>query len=284
MVLLLLPRLFRFRYLVLILLLPLFANRQSNLNQHEFQVNILDVGQGLSIIVTTKNHTMIYDTGAKYESGFSLASAVVLPYLQFQGITTVDKLVLSHADNDHAGGVAEIISYYPQLTVIDVMGKYSDCKYPFTWQWDEVTFEIYSPFELLPYLGNNSSCVIKIFSKNGSILLTGDIQEPVEYRLIKSFPNQINSDVLLVPHHGSRTSSSNNFIKQVNPKIAINSAGFANQFNHPHPLIRQLYLDSGIEFYDTQNKGMIELNFNSYGIDIQQYAEINPHFWHVNVK
>ncbi|MCF6318830.1 MAG: DNA internalization-related competence protein ComEC/Rec2, partial [Proteobacteria bacterium] len=81
---------------------------------------------------------------------------------------------------------------------------------------------------------------------------------------------------------GSRTSSSREFIQQVSPKIAVNSSGYANQFNHPHPLIKQVYLDQGIKFYDTRDKGMIELLFNDKGINIEQYSEVNPHFWQVD--
>ena len=145
-----------------------------------------------------------------------------------------------------------------------------------------VDFEVLSPFTIQPYLGNNSSCVIKISSQYGSILLTGDIEDPVEYRLTKHASKKIKNDVLLIPHHGSRTSSSSEFIKLVNPKMAINSSGYANQFNHPHPLIKQLYLDKDIEFYDTQDKGMIELLFNHNGIGIQQYSVTNHHFWQVD--
>ena len=284
MFILLLPKLFRWRFLALILFIPLFLKKQGHLQYNEFQINVLDVGQGLSVVVSTKNHSLVYDTGAKYDTGFSLATSVLIPFLQHQGMETVDKLILSHKDNDHAGGVEELISSFPDMQVLDVMGDYSDCQFPSSWDWDGVHFSIYSPFELLPYLGNNSSCVLKISSKNGSILLTGDIEEPVEYRLTKKFPHHIKSDVLLVPHHGSRTSSSKAFIKLVAPKVAVNSSGFANQFNHPHPLIKQLYLDQGIIFYDTQTKGMIKLVFKDHDIKIQQYADVYPHFWDTNIE
>jgi len=282
MSILLLPRLFRWRILSVFLIVPLFSDEGNDIQDGEFQVNILDVGQGLSVIIQTNKHNLIYDTGAKYESGFSLASTVVIPYLQHQGIKTMDKMILSHADNDHAGGVDEILKQFNNINILDVMGDYASCQYPNKWYWDGVQFEILSPFELLPYLGNNSSCVIKISSQYGSILLTGDIEEPVEYRLFKNLSHEIQSDVLLIPHHGSKTSSSLAFIKQVDPNIAINSSGYANQFNHPHPTIKKQYLKNNIKFYDTQNKGMIELSFLSNGINVQQYSDINHHFWQVD--
>ncbi len=278
---LMLPKLFRWKYMVLLLILPLFLNEPDKLQEHEFQVNVMDVGQGLSVIIITKQHTLIYDTGAKYETGYNLASTVVIPYLLNKGIVNVDRLILSHKDNDHAGGVAELLTQYPNTETFDVKGQFNDCKKGTMWEWDQVKFEVLSPFTIEPYLGNNSSCVIKIFSQYGSMLLTGDIEEPVEYRLINHSSNKIKSDVLLVPHHGSRTSSSKNFIQKVSPKMVVNSSGYANQFNHPHPLIKQQYLKKGIEFYDTQNQGMIELLFNEKGINIKKYSEIKHRFWQV---
>jgi competence protein ComEC len=227
---------------------------------------------------------MIYDVAAKYDSGFSLASAVIIPFLQDQGIQAIDKVILSHDDNDHAGGIGVLQSEYQITEIMGVTDGYTACQYPKQWQWDQVQFEIYSPLELIPYLANNSSCVLKVSSMYGSILLTGDIEEPVEYRLINKFPTQIKSDVLLIPHHGSKTSSSLSFIQQVNPKVAINSSGFMNQFNHPHPKIKQQYINQNIEFYDTQDKGMIEVEFSNKPITVTQHANNYPHFWDVSLK
>jgi len=282
MIILLLPKLFRWKVVALFLLLPLFLDHKNNINNTEFKVNVLDVGQGLSVIIQTKSHVLVYDTGAKYESGFSFATSVVMPYLQNQGIKHIDTLIISHDDNDHAGGANELKAFYRNMEIIDVKGHYSNCQMPKTWHWDEVTFTVLSPFEVDPYLGNNSSCVIKVSSSNGSILLTGDIEEPVEYRLIKNLAEEIVSDLMIVPHHGSKTSSSMGFIDRVNPKIVLNSSGYANQFNHPHPTIKQRYLDKNIEFLDTQNKGMIEAFFSDQKFDIIQYQDDSPHFWHVN--
>jgi len=278
--LLLLPRLFRWKRLGLLLLIPLFIdNNQTQLKAGEFQVNVLDVGQGLSVIVSTQNHHLIYDTGSKFETGFTLAQSVTVPYLKSRGINTIDKLVLSHADNDHAGGVEVIKSYDGGIKVYDTKGDEMACTNQLSWHWDQVDFEVLSPYELYPYLGNNSSCVIKVSNQNGSLLLTGDIEEAIEYRLYKNFPKQVESDVLMVPHHGSQSSSSKEFLKAVNPKIAINSSGFANQFHHPHPKILERYKKASIQFIDTQEKGTIELLFTDQPIKVNQYIDDNPHFW-----
>ncbi|MCF6287653.1 MAG: DNA internalization-related competence protein ComEC/Rec2 [Proteobacteria bacterium] len=280
-IIVLLPRLFRWKWVVLILLVPLFIKSENDLYEQEVRLRVIDVAQGLSILVQTQNHTMVYDTGAKYESGFSMAKAAIIPLLQSYGIKKIDKLILSHADNDHAGGVKEVVDAF-EPDIFDVKGLYNSCQYPLTWQWDGVEFEVLSPFELEPYLGNNASCVIKITSIYGSVLLTADIEEPVEYRLLSQFPEKIKSDVLIVPHHGSKSSSSQNFIQGVSPKYAINSSGYANQFNHPHALIKQRYTQRGIKFYDTQSSGMITIDIGSNGVKVTSYLAENKHFWHTS--
>ncbi|MFK8012889.1 MAG: DNA internalization-related competence protein ComEC/Rec2 [Marinicellaceae bacterium] len=281
MTFLLLPKLFRWKILAIFFLVPFVRTETSQLEKGEFLVNVLDVGQGLSVVLQTQDYAMVYDVGAKFESGFSLANSVVVPFLNHQGIHHIDKLILSHNDNDHAGGVDAFINAFPLTEIYDVMGKHKACQYPNSWTWNEVVFEVLSPFEIKPYLKNNSSCVLKISSSSGSILLTGDIEEPVEYRLITQFKQSIESDVILVPHHGSKTSSSQNFINTINPKIALNSSGYLNQFNHPHPIVKSRYTKNNISFYDTQEKGMIELLFSQNSIVINQFLDNNRHFWHV---
>ena len=283
---LLMPRLIRFKLLALFLLVPLFIVPVNQLKKDEFNVHVLDVGQGLSIVIQTKNHTVIYDTGAKFDSNFSLAHAVIIPYLQSKGIVSIDKLILSHEDNDHAGGAQDLITYSKNIEVVAVTREanknYQTCLYPMKWNYDGVLFEVLSPLTKHPYFGNNSSCVIKISNKTGSLLLTADIEQAVEYRLSHKFAQLIQSDVLLVPHHGSKTSSTLEFLQLVNPKIAINSSGFANQFNHPHPEIKQLYLSQGIKFLDTQKQGMISLNFSRNEIKLKSFAQSHKHLWQIN--
>ncbi|HOP22238.1 MAG TPA: DNA internalization-related competence protein ComEC/Rec2 [Gammaproteobacteria bacterium] len=270
---------FRWRWFGLFLLLPVFIKPENSIEDNEFSVNVLDVGQGLSIVVRTKDKVLLYDTGAKYESGFSMANAVVIPFLNYSGITNIDKVILSHLDNDHAGGIEEILKKYPNAETLSVDGNYEPCQSGENWKWNNISFTILSPFEITPYLGNNSSCVIHIQSEYGSVLLTADIEVPVEYRLTHHLETAIASDVLIVPHHGSRTSSDLDFIQAVNPKFAINSSGFMNQFNHPHPQIKQIYLEKGIEFYDTQEKGRIEIKFLSEGVLVESYKGLKRNIW-----
>ncbi len=283
-IILLLPHFMYWRFLAVTFYIPLFTAESLVNDEEQFIVNILDVGQGLSVVIQTKNHHMIYDTGLRSESGFSMATTVVLPFLDSHGVKHIDKMIISHDDKDHAGGLNDLYNRFPKMGIYDVNGVHQACQSQLSWQWDGVDFQVISPFELLPYLGNNSSCVLKISSKNGSILLTGDIEEPVEYRLINHMKQEIKSDVLLVPHHGSRTSSGVDFIKAVNPRYAVNSSGFANQFNHPHPLIKQRYTDLGMAFYDTQQSGAITLSFLDDKIDIETQQNNSQHFWQFDTK
>jgi competence protein ComEC len=269
----------RWRWFGLFLLLPVFIKPENSIEDNEFTVNVLDVGQGLSIVVRTKDKVLLYDTGAKYESGFSMANAVVIPFMNFSRVNKIDKIILSHLDNDHAGGVEDILKVFPKAETLSVDGNHKLCQSGGNWKWNNIIFTILSPFEINPYFGNNSSCVIHIQSEYGSVLLTADIEEPVEYRLTHHLETAIASDVLIVPHHGSRTSSGLEFIQAVNPKFAINSSGFMNQFNHPHPQIKQIYLEKSIEFYDTQEKGMIEIKFLSEGTSIESYRDKKRNIW-----
>ena len=284
----LLPRFLRLKVMALFLLLPLFLQHAKSRLKDEFVVHVLDVGQGLSVVIMTQNHSLVYDTGAKFDSGFSLAHAVVIPFLQSQGVKKIDKLILSHADNDHAGGEQDLLEYSPEAEVLAVRRVTSAstklCHYPLAWHYDGVLFEILSPYNQQPYLGNDSSCVLKVSSKNGSILLTADIQLAIEYRLIHQFADKIQSDVLVVPHHGSKTSSSLPFLQKVKAKTAINSSGLANQFHHPHAQIKQRYHDLGIRFMDTQNLGMISLEFKHDKNTILSYKNQHPHVWHVHLS
>jgi competence protein ComEC len=279
---LLLPRLFRWKYLVILLFLPIYFKPIKKLEYDEFKVNVLDVGQGLSMVIETKNHVLIYDTGAKFESGFSMANSVVVPFLNKSQIQKVDRLILSHDDNDHSGGMEVLSNYFNDIEIYTVNDDFKTCDSNLSWAWDGVKFEVFSPYQIIPYLGNNSSCVLKISNLKTSILLTGDIEEPVEYRLIHNNLIDIQSDVLIVPHHGSRTSSSIEFIQKVNPKVAINSSGFANQFNHPHPLIKQRYMDEGIDFIDTQTSGNIQISFKNSNFNITEYKKSNNKIWFNN--
>jgi competence protein ComEC len=247
----------------------------------DFTVRVLDVGQGLAVLVETGGHRLLYDTGAAFDSGFNLADAVVLPYLRQRHIDALDRLVLSHRDNDHAGAAATLLaalSVKSLWTTFPYAGA-EECVAPRQWQWDGVTFTVLSPYNLTPYLGNNSSCVLRIHSAYGAVLLTGDVESAVEYRLQAAQQRgdiNLQSDVLLVPHHGSATSSSLSFLQAVKPQWAVNASGFFNAFGHPKAAIVARYRQAGIQWLDTQNSGLISLHFSAAGISVSEYRRRRP--------
>ncbi|TDR19307.1 competence protein ComEC [Marinicella litoralis] len=242
--------------LILMAIIPI----EDRIKLGQFNAYFLDVGQGLSVVIKTQSHQLIYDVGSAYESGFNMADAITLPWLQQQNITDLDALVLSHQDNDHSGAEDSLLDNTSVETIWGTEKHHLPCIAGTQWQWDNVTFSFLSPYNLTPYLKNNSSCVLKISGTDFSLLLTGDIETPVEYRLSQAAPELIQADVLLVPHHGSKTSSSAEFIQAVNPQLAINSSGKYNPFNHPAKQVVDQYTQLGIPLIDTQDSGMITLN------------------------
>ncbi|WP_223789213.1 DNA internalization-related competence protein ComEC/Rec2 [Marinicella meishanensis] len=242
-----------------LLLLVLGLIRPPNAIPHgHLQAHFLDVGQALSVLIRTQNHNLLYDVGAAHDSGFNLADAVVIPYLQQQHIGQLDALVLSHRDNDHSGAANALLRQVPTDMVWGTEDHHQACVAGQRWQWDGVTFEFLSPLNLTPYLRNNSSCVLKISNASHSLLLPGDIEAPVEYRLTQQAPETINADVMLMPHHGSKTSSTDAFLDAVNPSWVINSSGAHNPFNHPAPTVVQRYTDRAMPILDTQQHGLLQ--------------------------
>lgn len=234
----------------------------------EWKVVVLDVGQGLSVVIEKGNHAILYDTGASYPSGFNMVETAVLPYLKHQGIKSLDKVIISHSDNDHAGGLGvlrknisinELIANDPKLKG----DKKCEQGNEFTWQ--TLTFSTLWPPKDPQTIGdeNDHSCVIKISDGTNSVLLTGDISTKVEKLLIgdKTFVPLLNSDVVIAPHHGSNTSSSNAFIQTVSPKYVVYSTGFMNRWNMPAFLVQKRYKENNVLAYNTAKSGMVEISF-----------------------
>ncbi len=259
-VLLTLPQVVPQRHWGLLLIFLGFISPSEQPPVGQFKASFLDVGQGLSVVIETQNHTAVYDVGAAYDSGFNMANAAVLPFLQQHDIKLIDALILSHQDNDHAGAAVAFKSAIPVLETWGTEPQQTMCQAGQKWTWDGVTFHFLSPLNLTPYLQNNSSCVLKINNQQTSLLLTGDIEAPVEYRLTHMNRAELVTDVLLIPHHGSKTSSTPEFIKTVNPKHAINSSGQFNPFGHPAAAVLQRYEQLGIPVTDTQSGGLITLH------------------------
>lgn len=250
-------------------------------------VTVLDVGQGLSVLVQTSKHDLLYDTGARFASGFDLGEAVVHPALLALGVRKLDMLLLSHADNDHAGGAPFLAEHMPVLRTVAGQAQDQDtrlavepCLAGQNWEWDGILFEIvHSPPP--PASANEQSCVLRIAAGQGAALLPGDVGIRGEYQMLA---REVTADLLLAPHHGSRSSSSYAFIRAVNPDWVVFSAGRHSQYGHPHPQVVERYRELDAEPVYTATAGAIRFVLDDTGKTRQAWTwrARAQRFWHEN--
>ena len=293
---LLLPRGFPQRWLGLILLLPLFFVSSPRPMQGAMQVAVLDIGQGLSVIVKTANHTFLYDAGPKYNEQSDAGGRIVVPYLRGEGIKKLDGFMVSHNDIDHSGGAPSVLAQIPvgwfasSFTESDsfiLPPSALKCFAGQHWQWDGVSFEVLYPswqsYDDESLSDNNRSCVVKVTSQFGSILLTGDIEEMAETRLLEANIDKVHSDVLVAPHHGSKTSSTIALVQAVGAKHIIFTVGYLNRFKHPKPMIEKRYEESGAWLYRSDYNGALLIDFTpKTNLQIQAWRQAQPRYWHDN--
>ncbi|WP_114240014.1 DNA internalization-related competence protein ComEC/Rec2 [Dyella sp. C9] len=260
---LLMPRGVPARWLGGLLFLPLLFPPRNLPLHGGFQLWMLDVGQGLSVLVRTRHHALLYDAGARYPSEFDLGEAAVLPSMRALGLGRLDLLVASHADNDHAGGIPAVAAAYPDAERRSGEPErlplpMAACAEGQSWQWDGVTVQVLR-VGARTESGNDRSCVILVEGVGGRALLTGDISSRVEPAVVASLPPGPPL-VLTVPHHGSRSSSSAAFIAATDPVLALFSAGWRNRFRHPHPLVVERYEKAGVAWLNTATAGAIQVD------------------------
>lgn len=214
----------------------------------QFEVLALDVGQGSAALIDTRNHRLLFDAGPRFPSGFDVGEAVVLPAVAATGKRRLDRLIVSHGDLDHAGGVAAVLRGAPADSVWgDVRGfNAKPCRRGERWTWDGVDFAVLHPPAGYPRRGNDASCVLQVSAGSERVLLTGDITRRVETTLVAS--GVAPASLLFAPHHGSGSSSSKRFVEAVNPPLVFISAGWRNAYGHPHSQVVRRYrlLGSGI--------------------------------------
>ncbi|VAW52154.1 DNA internalization-related competence protein ComEC/Rec2 [hydrothermal vent metagenome] len=286
-----------FRLCACLLFTPLLITNKKNLNNGEYQLTVLDVGQGSAAVIQTQNHVLVFDAGAKFSDRLNAGSGVVMPYLRSQGIKNLDTLIISHGDADHIGGAQAILNEYPDVVLIGQnienlqpknvqVGSKQLCVADMKWQWDGVDFAFLSPKKVFSSLRqgkkrNNVSCVLQISSKAGKTLFTGDIEKAAEKQLLQQYGKQLASDVLIVPHHGSKTSSSLAFVQTVNPKIALISVGYKNRYRLPSNKIVARYQLLNRDVLQTDSSGAITIQLTKdAGISIERHREMARAFWH----
>lgn len=283
---LLLPRGMPARGLGLILMLPMLAPARTGLEYGEFEALMLDVGQGLSIVVHTRDHALVYDTGARFPSGFDLGEASVVPALHALGVTRVDRLIVSHGDNDHAGGAAAVLAAFPLAAVESgepdrLVIPSTQCLGGESWDWNGVGFRIVHPHAPLSARANDRCCVLEVRTGDNELVLTGDITSAVEEEVAGAIVPIGRHVVLQVPHHGSRTSSSEQFIDALRPELALVSAGYRNHFNHPSPGIVARYAGAGVDLLNTSQSGFVDVRFAAHrSPQIVELGRIDRHpYW-----
>lgn len=289
--LLLLPAGITARWLGVIWLLPLFFTQSPAPPVGQVDMTVLDVGQGLAVLVRTRHHALLFDSGPAYPSGFDTGATAVLPFLRKAGITTLDRVALSHGDIDHRGGLAavragvavtDIISSVPEQ-VPD--GGARRCHHGQFWEWDGVLFQLLHPAPQTDLTGNNGSCVLRISAGSFSLLLSGDIEKRAEQRLLERFgPSSamLRADVLIAPHHGSKTSSTTAFVRAVSPRIVIFTTGYRNRFRLPNRDIIRRYREHGARLLSTVESGAIQVSARADGVSVTRYREKNRRFWHTS--
>ncbi|HEY0682812.1 MAG TPA: DNA internalization-related competence protein ComEC/Rec2 [Steroidobacter sp.] len=268
--LLMLPAIWPLRVAGAVLCLPMMFYRAPTPAPGTFELTVLDVGQGLAVVVRTHSHALLYDTGPAFQSGRSAAELAVLPFLRHADVRRLDMLMVSHGDQDHSGGLLDVLAALPVRAVFvgasvrqAPPGKV-ECRRGQQWQWDDVTFMVLHPepdsgAQTESRRRNDGSCVLSIRGRDGSALLTGDIEADAERELLER--GLSTASVAVAPHHGSDTSSSSLFVAAVRPDVTIFSTGYRNRWNFPRPAVVERWRAAGARTYETSASGALHVRF-----------------------
>ncbi len=280
---LLLPRAVPGKALAALLWLPLLWPDLQRPGKGEVELVVIDVGQGLAVLVLTRSHVLLYDAGPAVVDGFDAGERAVVPALRALGVSRLDRVVASHGDKDHAGGLQAVMRVVPTGVVQAPEGSPTPADAPCVagdrWHWDGVEFSFLHPTPHFPYLGNESSCVLRIQSRHGVALLTGDIGEVIERSLVHRGPRQLRTDVVLAPHHGSGGSSVEEFVDATGARLAIVSAGFGNRFGHPRPEVSERWRLRGAELLNTADSGAIRVWLGTSGLSVRERRASRAWMW-----
>ncbi len=283
-----------------ILLLPLLVSPASRPSPGELWLSVLDVGQGLSLLLQTHTRSLLFDAGDRPSERFDIGERVVVPFLRHRGVSELDILMISHGDRDHRGGAVSVMQSLP---VAKVMGfeftsglVHQPCRAGQRWYWDAVLFEVLHPDRIYAK-SNNQSCVLRVSGPGYSLLIPGDIERKIEKQLVSHTlsglgePDQgvtLKSDVLVLAHHGSNTSTSREWLEQVRPEVVIASAGYRNRFGHPADRVRARVAKQGAQLFNTAETGGISIRFGQQAasgvLDITSARKVRRHYWNHRVR
>ena len=281
------------RWLGVIALLPMFLMQPPKPEAGELWLTVLDVGQGLAVVARTEHHTLLFDTGPSFGETDN-GSRIILPFLRGEGIRQLDAMIVSHADMDHSGGALSVLAAMPVRMLLSSLHNHhpipqaamykEQCRAGQSWQWDGVYFELLHPlvdnYADSQRKVNANSCVLKITSIHGSVLLPADIERKDEQALLARAPDQLPATVLIAPHHGSHTSSTVEFVKKVNPALTIFTVGYLNRYDHPREAVMMRYRNLGGQLLRSDRDGAILLRFADSEWSAHSWRELHRRYWH----
>ncbi|WP_307180762.1 DNA internalization-related competence protein ComEC/Rec2 [Duganella sp. HH105] len=290
---LLAPRGWPVRWLGLATWIPLLAAAPVHPAPGRMTVTAFDVGQGTALLIETSRHRLLYDTGPLYAATSNAGNRVILPYLKARGIAALDGVIVTHSDADHSGGALSVLdgvrvdwvlsSLPPQHPVARAARRHLHCAAGQHWDWDGVHFELLHPLAnsyaddaLKP---NARGCTLKITAGGKSMLLAADIEAPQEAALLQRARASLQADVLLVPHHGSGTSSTPAFLSAVHPQAAVFQVGYRNRYHHPRQDVYERYGQLHIERLRTDQTGALTLEFGDT-IVVSAWRQAHARYWY----
>jgi competence protein ComEC len=288
---LLLPRGFPSRWLGLMAFLPLLTVLPPRPAPGSAEITVLDVGQGLAIHVQTATHDLLFDAGPAFSADADSGNRIIAPYLRAMGVRRLDAMVISHADKDHEGGAASVLAALPVALLRTSLPfehplsaqpvAHELCRKGEAWDWDGVAFAMLHPgTDPLSRKTNDLSCVLRVTAGGRSMLLTSDIEAVSEQSLLAGPPPALAAEVMTVPHHGSKTSSTPGFIAAVAARDVIFPVGYRNRFGHPKEEVVARYLESGARLHRTDADGAVGVSLAAAGIGFRHERAERRRYWH----
>lgn len=291
---LLLPRGFPARWLGAAGMLPMFLALPPQPEQGALWLTVLDVGQGLAVVAQTQHHALLFDAGPRFSNEADSGNRIVVPFLRAAGIGRLDGLIVSHHDSDHSGGAISVMQAVPVgwlasslesgNPILAQARQVLPCYAGQSWQWDGVRFEVLHPgletYQDERRKSNDRSCVLKITSRYGSVLLPADAEKLSEQEMLARNPALLSANVLVAGHHGSKSSSGAAFIAQVNPQTVVFTAGYRNHYGHPHAEVVERFRLSGAALRRSDAEGALLFRFGADGsVRAQAWREVAPRYW-----
>ena len=274
-------------------MLPMFFVLPATPPDGALRLVIFDVGQGLSVAAQTRNHLLLYDTGPDFSGDADSGNRILIPSLRAQGMTKLDGLMLTHDDADHTGGALSVMQAMPigwlssslphDSPILQQSHTARRCADGQSWDWDGVHFVVLHPaadsYAQHEIRDNNRGCVLKISTDKFSVLLTADIEKDAERRLLQLHADQLPATLLVVPHHGSKTSSTPAFVEAVHPQYAVFSAGYRNRFGHPKEEVVERYRAIGSVLLRSDEDGAIMVEIDGQNFSVARYRSSHARYW-----